>query len=292
MNYIVFDLEWNQPATEEDTVTEPVYLTGEIIEIGAVKLNDAFETVDEKKIYVMPKYYTKLHNKIASLTGISNRTLQEQGLPFPEAFKEFQTWCGEEYTYMTWSESDLTALIENMLLHGMDISNLPDCCDAQRIFDREILREERKCSLDKAIEILGETGDKAHDALHDARNTVLVCNHMDLEEYIGEYTSRVFGEPSSSTVYESVSQALEAPELTDFVCPWCGEPVTAGNWIPLRGNRYMGMGCCGEEDEFIVYLNFNRCHEGWRVMRVFYEMSDDLWDQYQDGLEARQTANV
>ena len=36
MNYIIFDLEWNQPADERSTVQDPVYLNGEIIDIGAV----------------------------------------------------------------------------------------------------------------------------------------------------------------------------------------------------------------------------------------------------------------
>ena len=47
MHYIIFDLEWNQPSSASAAVMEPVYLTGEIIEIGAVKLNEDFDT-DEK----------------------------------------------------------------------------------------------------------------------------------------------------------------------------------------------------------------------------------------------------
>ena len=33
MNYVIFDLEWNQPMSLSETVKEPLYLTGEIIEI-------------------------------------------------------------------------------------------------------------------------------------------------------------------------------------------------------------------------------------------------------------------
>ena len=38
MQYVIFDLEWNQPADRSLMVEEPVYLTGELIELGAVKL--------------------------------------------------------------------------------------------------------------------------------------------------------------------------------------------------------------------------------------------------------------
>lgn len=57
MNYIIFDLEWNQPMDERSTVLKPVYLSGEIVEIGAVKLNDQFCPVDELRLYITPKYY-------------------------------------------------------------------------------------------------------------------------------------------------------------------------------------------------------------------------------------------
>ena len=79
MNYVIFDLEWNQPPVETAVVTEPVYLEGEIIELGAVKLNDAFEPVDELRLYITPQYYTKMHRKIASLTGIHDRDLLKIG---------------------------------------------------------------------------------------------------------------------------------------------------------------------------------------------------------------------
>ena len=42
MNYIVLDLEWNQAMSSDSAIFKklPIHLRGEIIEIGAVKLND------------------------------------------------------------------------------------------------------------------------------------------------------------------------------------------------------------------------------------------------------------
>ena len=286
MNYIVFDLEWNQPANETAVVKEPVYLTGEIVEIGAVKLDETFKIVDELRLYVMPKYYTKMHRKIASLTHINDKCLQEKGMPFPEAFQAFRQWCGEEYAYMTWSDSDLPVLIDNMLLHSLDASQLPVCYDIQRIFAREIMRTDRQYSLDAAIELLGEQGDQAHDALHDARNTVKVCDHLDLEIYLEEYGSRVFTEQPCNRVYDSVAEILSDEGLREFDCPWCGEPIRCKNFIPMPHHRLMTMGVCAQEDEFILYLECLPCAGGgFRVSRLLYEMSDDLWDRYQDALE-------
>ena len=45
MYCIVLDLEWNQPFSTRSMVTTPVRLPGEIIQIGAVKLNERLEIV-------------------------------------------------------------------------------------------------------------------------------------------------------------------------------------------------------------------------------------------------------
>ena len=285
MNYIIFDLEWNQPPEESATVQSPVYLTGEIVQIGAVKLNDAFAMVDELRLYIRPQYYTKMHRKIATLTGIRDKDLLEKGKPFPEAFAEFQNWCGEDFSYMTWSTSDLPMLVDNMLLHDIDTDELPVCYDIQRIFDREIMRSSQRHSLDHALEILGEQGDTAHDALHDARNTAKVCAHLDLEEYLEEYSSKVFFERPNGVVYESFRAMTEDAVLASFDCPWCGEPITCEGWVSNRGGC-MARGCCSQGDEFLVDLAAEKHTDGtYRAKRLFYEMSDDLWEIYQDRKE-------
>ena len=286
MNYIVFDLEWNQPVNAAAAVTEPVYLAGEIIEIGAVKLNEKFQAMEELKIYVKPAYYTSMNMKVAALTKINNSCLAKNGVPFPEAYASFMRWCGEDFAFMTWSESDLPILIDNMLLHGMDVSQLPVCFDVQRIFGREIMRTERQYSLDSAVAILGEQGDSAHDALHDARNTVRVCDHLDLEVYIDEYGSQIFAEKPQPRVYESISEILHEQSNAEFVCPWCGECITCEGWIQMNNHRFMALGVCPEGDEFILYLNITKCDGRFRLCRMIYEMSDDLWDRYMDRLEA------
>ena len=56
MNYIVVDLEWNQAMSSKSSVFNklPIHLRGEIIEIGAVKLDDNMRPTDEFTIDVKP----------------------------------------------------------------------------------------------------------------------------------------------------------------------------------------------------------------------------------------------
>jgi len=281
MNYIIFDLEWNQCGSECEIITEPVCLPGEIIEIGAVKLDDAFKKVDELRLYIKPQYYQKLHRRIVTLTGIRDKMLEEQGLSFPQAYEKFMKFCGDEYSFMTWSRSDLPILIDNMLLHGIDVSNLPDTYDLQRIFCNEIMRFSRKMALDDALKVLNEKGDTAHDALNDSRNTVLVCNYLNLEEYGGEYVSRAFAEPPIHTVYDSPRAALADEKLRQYTCPWCGETVTAEPWLHLGREESMARGQCSQGDEILLTMELTRtAPDRYHPRRILYEMSDDLWEVY------------
>lgn len=289
MHYVIFDLEWNQPADASVTVTEPVYLPGEIIEIGAVKLNEQFHPIDELRILIAPRYYKKMHRRIATLTGIHDRDLIEKGLSFPEAYTQFSAWCGDEYAYMTWSMSDIPVLIDNLLLHGIDVSSLPVCYDLQRIFDREIMRGHTRYSLESALAILKEEGETAHDALHDARNTAKVCTHLDLDVYLDEYASQVFGERPNGMTYESRREAMDAPELRKFSCPWCGQSVLCDNWVPSYHGPQWGYGMCPDGDEFLIELSvYSPRKDSYCAKRIFFELSDDLWDIYMERKEAQE----
>lgn len=282
MNYVIFDLEWNQPQSEDSALQEPVHLTGEIVEIGAVKLDEQFAVIGELRLFITPKYYPKMHRKVASLTGIHDRELAQLGKPFPQAYAEFAQWCGE-CVYMTWSMSDLPMLLDNMQLYGLDVSRIPDCCDIQRIFAREIMRQDRRYALDDALAILGETGDTAHDACNDAKNTAIVCRHLDLEEYLDEYIFRVFAQPPVTAAYDSRRAMQADPALLQCACPWCGGSMVGERWLPLSRESSISYLKCPEEDEFLLQLTVEpSAHGTLRGKRLLFEMSDDWWEIYSD----------
>ena len=83
MEYTVLDMEWNQALNFSEMVKDPVFLTGEIIQIGAIKLNQTLEVVDSFNERIAPQYYTELHPKVAEITKLSNRNLWRDFLNFP-----------------------------------------------------------------------------------------------------------------------------------------------------------------------------------------------------------------
>ena len=109
MQYIILDMEWNQPWPGSYSAKKalPSPLRGEIVQIGAVRMTQDQQVADEFQILIRPKYFKKMNRKVASLTGIRDSVLREKGVSFPEAAAKFQTWCGEESIFLTWGFDDI-----------------------------------------------------------------------------------------------------------------------------------------------------------------------------------------
>ena len=91
MNYIVFDLEWNQsPGGKRWSNSR---LPFEIIEIGAVKLNEKKEIVDSFQRLVKPQVYNWIHDSIHEVIHMNYKDLQN-GTPSPHRSRNSVTACG------------------------------------------------------------------------------------------------------------------------------------------------------------------------------------------------------
>lgn len=120
MNYIVLDLEWNQGNEKVEKQRKDVPF--EIIEIGAVKMNDrleicrrsaagesgrpdrpltdgafvendAFAEYDVFHEIVRPRIYHEMHRATRDILHLDMEDLRE-GSTFPEVMERFLAWCG------------------------------------------------------------------------------------------------------------------------------------------------------------------------------------------------------
>ena len=188
MNYIILDLEWNQAVSAARMIRKPVMLHGEIIQIGAVKTNDKFELIDQIKINVRPKYYKIMNSHVEKLTGITQLQLMS-GESFPQAFKRFQMWCGEEFRFITWGFDDLGVFADNLALHGLDPSFGSDYINLQLIYNRQTNAEHLQCALSAAAENLGVPLDvQVHDAFNEAYLSFELCRKLDMKLGLAEYS--------------------------------------------------------------------------------------------------------
>ena len=284
MNYIVLDLEWNQPFEIKRMIRKPVTLRGEIIQIGAVKLDEEFRFLDSFKIMVTPKYYFRMHRKVTGLTGITNDDLQ-YGFPFPFAFKHFSKWCGDDFQFLTWGTEDLRILSSNMALYDIHTEWIPKAYDVQMIYGDQMNMGERQTSLINAMKELGEEELTAHDALNDARNTVCVCTHLDMKKALDEYEdiiNRMKKQNQDQLIsghtgkaYSSKLEAFADPELYCFECPSCGGKVICGPTVKQNTDKYICLGKCENGEGYFVRFRFvKKADEEVFVVRLVYELDE------------------
>lgn len=180
MHYVIIDLEWNQPLSKKQMIRKPFKLRGEIIQIGAVKVDENMQTIDTFNVMIKPQYYKKMNKKVQELTDITSEHLEE-GVSFEEAIQSFRAWCGSDFAFMTWGPEDIYMLEDNLYLYDFDADWLPTAYDAQVIFDDQVTMENRDYSLGYAMYKFGIKPLKCHDALNDAINTVKVLMNLDFQ---------------------------------------------------------------------------------------------------------------
>ena len=89
---IFIDLEMN---TTDTRLVRRKELKNEVIEIGAVRMDDAFHPLDRFRIFVRPQYNGVIERKIYKLTGISNGAVSD-AVSLPEALNALEAWCGSD----------------------------------------------------------------------------------------------------------------------------------------------------------------------------------------------------
>lgn len=247
MNYIVLDLEWNQCPTGK--AHEDRALPFEIIEIGAVRLNEAHQITGRFREIIKPQVYTTLHfrtREIVTLQAIDFANARY----FPEVAADFFAWCRDcgasgaeevcEPEFCTWGPADLTELQRNLSYYNMKSPFAFPLMyfDIQKIFS--IVYEDRKSrrSLEYAIDFLSIPKTVAfHSALSDAIYTSLVMQKLE-ESQIRENSSvDYFRTPLVrkeeiylhyntydkfiSKLFVSRNQAMKDPVVTSTRCPLC-----------------------------------------------------------------------
>src|SRR5690606_37897526 len=93
----------------------------EVIEIGAVRLNERLEQVDTFTSLIKPLYYTKLNSFIQKKTGIPQVEI-DHAQRFPAVIQSFQQWlsASEELLFITWGKEDMKRIILDTRMHKLN----------------------------------------------------------------------------------------------------------------------------------------------------------------------------
>ena len=298
MNYIVLDMEWNQPwpGSPSSRKVLPVQIRGEIIQIGAVRVTEDQQVADEFQVLIKPKYYRRLNRRVSKLTGIKEAQLRDEGLTMNEAMDAFRNWCGEDVIFLTWGFDDITILRENLLLYGIDDSWVGRWFNAQMIFNAQTDGSNAQKALKTAMEIFEiEPSRPAHDALGDAYHTALICARLDLKKGTAEYATALKehvngfhgaelpGCISRKVFYDYADKraALSAMSGAENKCPTCGRQMLGSRWFAQPGKRYMDLATCPDHGKFLIRVRLSDQPDGTiRVSRLTYEATSEAAEAY------------
>ena len=298
MNYIVMDMEWNQPwpGSPSSKKVLPVQIRGEIIQIGAVRVTEDQQVGDEFQILIKPKYYRHLNRRVSKLTGIKETQLREEGVTFPEAIAAFRDWCGEDIVFLTWGFDDIGILRENLMLFNLDTAFTEKWYNAQMIFNAQTDGATAQKALKTAMEIFGiEATRPAHDALGDAYHTALICARLDLKKGAAEYDEALKSHENgfhgaelpgciARKVYYDFADkraALTAMAGEENICPICGSRMLGSRWFAQPGHRYMDLATCPMDGKFLIRVRLSQQPDGLvRVSRLTYEATSEAAEAY------------
>ncbi len=298
MNYIVLDMEWNQPWPGSPSAKKvlPVQIRGEIIQIGAVRVLEDQTVADEFQIMIKPKFFRHLNRRVSKLTGIKESRLRDEGVPFPEAMEQFRAWCGEDVVFLTWGFDDIGILRENLQLFELPIDWTGKWYNAQMIFNAQTDGSTSQKALKTAMEIFEiEASRPAHDALGDAYHTALICARLDLKRGADEYDEALKSHENgfhgaelpgciSREVFRDYTDkhsALSAMAGSENRCPVCERQMLGSRWFAQPGHRYMDLATCPDHGKFLIRVRLSAQPDGLvRVSRLTYEATSEAAEAY------------
>ena len=261
MNYIIFDLEWNQSSHGENDREEK--LPFEIVEIGAVKLNKNRDMVSEFSKLIKPQVYHEMHFITSRLVHLQMEELQK-GDTFPVVMKEFLEWCGDEPLFCTWGALDLLELQRNMAYYNMEpLSDGPiKFYDIQKLFSLAYEDGKSRKALEDAIDMMSIRKDiPFHRAFSDAYYTAKIFDKIEDPNVLEKYSFDTFNVPVDkehevhivfsdydkyiSRSFANRSLLMNCKDVSQTICYKCNRVIKKKiPWFSSNGKHYYAVSSC------------------------------------------------
>lgn len=297
MYYVVVDFEWNQSPYGKGSGNKR--LPFEIIEIGAVKLDESFNILGRYDAVIRPKVYKRLHHMTKELTGFSEEQLQS-GMAFKDAAIDFLLWCGSDYTFCTWGNTDLIEFQRNLDFYKI-LDLLPGPIkyfNLQKVYRLFYSSDAAACSLEAAARQYGiDSSESFHRAIHDAQYTAEIFKAMDIDAVRRNFTVDYYQYPQSkkeeialtydhyykyiSRGFETKELALEDKEVRSTRCYLCGKTaVKKVRWFVSKNRAHYCLAYCKEHGLIRGKIKLKKMDDGMIVAVKTIRMADDEMAEY------------
>ncbi len=214
-NYVVIDLEMCK--VHKSYAWKDYHYANEIIQIGAVMLNEHYEQVGEFSSYVCPQY-GKIDHFIENLTGIRGSDVRHAP-SLGDVLRSMRLWIGnKDVIFYSWSDMDYFQIRGEILAKGYDetemnmLLNQANWIDYQKVL-KDRFDMSRILSLSDALTIaeLDPEG-RAHDGLDDAYNTARIIAKIEMNpDY--QFTIEKLSEKELTPLCTSLGDLLQGLNL-------------------------------------------------------------------------------
>ena len=201
--FVVFDMEWNQPIYGKEYDIDVSTLTGEIIEIGAVKYVYENGHIIKTKSFsrdIKPVVYTSIHYHVKKVTNKTNSDLQ-RGVSFARAYNDFANFIGSAQILIGWGNSDPAMLKQNLKFFDMDDDLHIYFLDLQPVFSLFGGERGRQRSVEFAVDYYGIT---KSNGFHSATSDAI---------YTGKIFEKIFECNKTAQVLSAISSSAIDPDV-------------------------------------------------------------------------------
>lgn len=281
MNYIILDLEW-----DSTFFVKQKRFINQILQIGAVKLNENFDIIDTFEATIKSEISKKVTGRFSRLTGITSEIMRN-GIPFSDAVERYNAWIGEDAVTMTWSNSDLYTILENEenLLDGEQFK-IEKYLDLQKFIQKEMFlkgyEDKNQVSLSLAAEFLKIETDDID--FHTAKDDSLVAAYLLKKCYNAERFTPLIKDTSNPEFFKRLKfKSYCISNLKDenidkkylvFHCPKCKKKAKRETKWKYSNRWFMANFICDCGEKFNGRVTFKKTYDDLIVRQKICEYKE------------------
>ena len=273
MIFIVLDLEYNHIDNRNKLLSNtlhlnrPSYMTDEVLQIGAVKLDENLKYISSFKRYIKPQFLVTLNKRVQDLIQIDMNYIKTNGVKFKRAVYEFMDFI----VIITWGYSDWIILNKNFEANKIKNINLNNAyyIDLQRV-----VMNKEGIKIDPSLKGIAEKynisacRDKYHDAYYDAVITKSILQKIGIDD-LYKYNYFISFKKAKDINKSSDESLLKNEVNKEILCDGCR--------------------CKAKEIDSIKFYNYNR--RDFRMNKLFkctgcntYIYKTYIYDKQKKGL--------
>lgn len=287
MQYVILDLEWNNAYGRKIGG-----FINEIIEIGAVKLDEELNEIESYREFVGVQIGKKLNGRVKELTHISNEDLTEAH-QFTKVMSEFRKWIGKNDTViLTWGQTDIRVLIDNFkYFNGIDfVPFLKSYVDLQQYVQEKLgVEKGSQIGLLAASQELHIEFEECylHRALFDSRLSAECLKKTFNEEVFSGYIRACDKEFYERLFFKSyfisdINNPLIDKSQMFCQCKGCGRHIKRASLWEYKNQSFRAFFYCSSCDKkYRLSLRFKKYYDHLDIKRKVDEYIEPNNDQDQ-----------